>query len=312
MSRLRIASIAVAALCLGTLVTSAPVAAARDRTPPTTPGNLRIMASTSTSVSLAWNASTDNSANFWYCVQSNGGGCIRVNPPQTTLTRTKLLPDRTHTFAVYAIDAAGNRSANSNTVSFTTPPDTTAPSPVPTISVTSLAPTTVSIAWTQAVDDISQVWTSLFVDGSAYFVDRLGPPNVTLFSLSPSRTHEFQVSVRDAYGNSVQSDVLAVTTPAVTDGLPPTAPTNLTASQRHDPEIPLTWGQSTDGTDPQSVIRYEVVQDGVVQGHAVGQGRTTMYCLALGPTEIFVRAVDTSGNVSAPSNTITSDCTEVA
>ena len=300
---------AATTLIIGTL-TAAPAGAARDRTPPTTPANLEITASTTTSVSLEWDASTDSS-NFWYCVQRNGDGCVRVNPPRTTVTFTKLLPDRTHTFSVYAIDGT-NRSANSNTVSHTTPPDTTPPSPPPTISTTSVAPTTISIAWTQAVDDISQVWTTLFVNGSSVLVDDLRPPNATLFGLTPATTYEFQVSVRDAYGNSVTGDVHAVTTPAVTDTQPPTAPADLVASQRHDPEIPLFWTESTDDADPQSAIRYEVVQDGVVQGHAVGQGRTTIYCLELGITEIFVRAIDTSGNVSAASNTVTSDCTEVA
>jgi chitodextrinase len=310
MSR-RLLVLAVATLVIGTLVPATPATAARDRKAPTTPADLRITASTGTSVSLQWDASTDSS-NFWYCVQRNGGGCVRVDPPRTTVTFTKLLPDRTHTFSVYAVDIAGNRSANSNTVSHETPPDTTPPSPAPTISVTSVAPTTISIAWTQAVDDISQVWTTLFVNGSPYFVDDLRPPNATLYGLDPESTYEFQVSVRDAYGNAVTGEVLAVTTPAVTDTQPPTAPADLTASQRHDPEIPLFWTQSTDDTDPQSAIRYQVVQDGVVQGHAVGQGRTTIYCLELGITEIFVRAIDTSGNVSAASNTVTSDCTEVA
>ena len=156
------------------------------------------------------------------------------------------------------------------------------------------------------------MWTSLSVKGSARFTDRLGPPSETLFGLTPATTYEFQVTVRDADGNATTGGALAVTTPAVSDTQPPTAPANLVASQRHDPEIPLSWNQSTDDTDPQLAIRYEVVQDGVVQGHAVGQGRTTIYCLALGPTEIFVRAIDTSGNVSAASNTVTSDCAEVA
>ena len=44
-------------------------------------------------------------------------GCYRVDPPQTTFIRPSLAPDSTHTFSVYAVDAAGNRSANSNTVS---------------------------------------------------------------------------------------------------------------------------------------------------------------------------------------------------
>ena len=106
-----------AGVSLGVLLPAIPAAAGRDRTPPTTPANLRITATTATTISLAWNASTDNSSNVWYCVQTNGDGCIRVNPPQTTFTRSQLLPERTHTFAVFALDAAGNWSANSNTVS---------------------------------------------------------------------------------------------------------------------------------------------------------------------------------------------------
>jgi hypothetical protein len=62
-----------------------------DRTPPTTPTNLRITASSATSVSLAWNPSTDASS-FWYIVQQNGSSGFRVDPPKTTFTRTKLAP----------------------------------------------------------------------------------------------------------------------------------------------------------------------------------------------------------------------------
>ncbi len=308
MPRYRSAVVA-ATVALGLLVTVAPADAARDRTPPTTPGNLRITASTDTSVSLAWNASSDNSSNFWYCVQTNGSGCIRVNPPQTTLTRSKLLPDRTHTFSVYAIDAAGNRSANSNTVSLTTPPDTTPPSPAPTLSATSVSPTRVSLAWTQAVDDISQVWTTLLVDGSPYFVDRLGPPSETVQNLTPATAYQFQVTVRDAAGNVAVSNVLAVTTTAVTDVQPPTAPTNLRISSSSDPlDIELFWSQSTDDTDPQSQIRYDIFVDGALGGAVIGQGRAFVSCVSTGPTEIFLTAVDTSGNVSAPSNTVINDC----
>jgi chitodextrinase len=311
MSRHRSVCIAVAGLCLGLLVNVAPVAAARDRTPPTTPGNLRITASTDTSVSLAWNASTDNSSNFWYCVQTNGGGCIRVNPPQTTLTRTKLLPEQTHTFSVYAIDGAGNRSANSNTVSHTTPPDTTPPSPPPTLTLTLLTPTRLSVSWPAPADNLSQVWTSLFVNGNAYFVDHLGPPNATVGGLTPATSYELQVTHRDASGNVVEGDVLGVTTPAATDTQPPTVPTNLrVSSSSYPPDIVLLWDQSTDDTDPQSQIGYEITLNGVPGGSVIGVGRAFFSCLAVGSTEIVMRAFDTSGNRSGPSNTVTFDCTE--
>jgi chitodextrinase len=306
-----VGALGAAALVGALLLVAAPASAARDRTAPTTPGNLRITATTSTSVSLAWNRSTDNSSNFWYCVQSNGGGCLRVDPPKTTLTRTRLLPSQTHTFSVYAVDAAGNRSANSNTVSFTTPPDTTPPNPAPTISVTKLFPTRVVLAWPQAVDNVSpQVWTTLLVNGTPEFVDRLGPPTATLWTLTPSTTYEFQVTVRDASGNVVTGPPLVVTTPAATDVQAPTAPTNLRAtSASAAPEIWLAWSPSTDDTDPQTEIRYEISLDGALEESGViGHADAVVYCVSEGPTEIVVRAVDTSGNPSGPSNTVNFEC----
>jgi chitodextrinase len=267
--------------------------------------NLRITASTATSVSLAWNNSTDNTSNFWYCVQTNGSGCIRVDPPRTTLTRTFSLPNRTFTFSVYAVDAAGNRSANSNSVSFTTPPDTTPPSPAPVISVTQLFPTRVVLTWPQPVDDFStQVYWTLFMNGSVLgYPDRLGPPTETLLTLSPETTYTFQVSVRDRDGNTVTGPPLVVTTPAANDGQAPTAPTNLRVSSPDGLDLRLFWNESTDNADPPSAIRYEVFLDGVRRATILGTNGW-MSCESADPVEIFVQAVDTSGTVSPPSNTV--------
>src|SRR5215208_4256327 len=90
-----------------------------DASAPSTPTNLRITATGPTSISLAWDASTDNSSNWWYCVQSGSAGCFRVDPPQTTFTHPSLWPGTTYSFSVYAVDAVGNRSGNSNTVTYT-------------------------------------------------------------------------------------------------------------------------------------------------------------------------------------------------
>jgi chitodextrinase len=298
-----------AALAFSLLLGAAGASAARDRTPPTTPGNLRITATTATSVSLAWNNSTDNSSTFWYCVQTNGSGCIRVDPPRTTLTRSISLPDTTFAFSVYALDAAGNRSANSNTVSFTTPPDTTPPSPAPVISVSQLFPTGVVLTWPQPVDDFSQVYWTLFVDGSVFgYADRLGPPTQTLLGLTPETSYTFQVSLRDRAGNAVAGPPLVVMTPPKSDQQAPTAPTGLRADTPDGLDLELFWNASTDDTDPQSEIRYDVYVDGVRAAVTLGT-RTILSCESAGPVEIVVKAVDTSGNVSGPSNTVIfTDC----
>ena len=96
-------------------------------------------------------------------------------------------------------------------------------------------------------------------------------------------------------------------TPAKTDNV---APTNLTfSSETSPPEAWLNWDQSTDETDPQSQILYEVFLNGVRNDDGViGWDATVTYCREPGTTEIVLRAVDRSGNVSAPSNALLFDC----
>ena len=295
----------VAALVWGLLLVAAPASAAVDRASLTTPTNLRITGTTANSVSLAWDPSTGSST-FWYCVQTSGSGCIRVDPPTTTLTRTFSLSNTTFTFSVYAVDAAGNRSANSNTVSFTTQADTTPPGPAPVVSVTKLLPTRATLTWPPAVDDFgSQIWYTLFVNGSPYLVD-FSPTSSTLLTLTPQTTYVFQVAVRDRDRNVATGPPLVVTTPAKTDEQAPTTPTGLRADTPDGLDLELSWNASTDDTDPQSEIRYDVYLDGVLA--AVGLGaHTVASCTSDAPVAIFVRAVDTSGNVSEPSETLIFD-----
>jgi chitinase len=280
-----------------------------DTTPPTAPTNLRITASSDTSISLAWDPAKGGSTNWWYCVQTDGAGCFRVDPPQTTFTMSNLLPGRTTIWTVIAIDVNGHRSAPSNSVTYTTPPDTTAPSPAPTLTTTSVYPTRISVSWTASVDNTSQVYYTLFVDGGPYF-DTIGSRDVTVLYLSPSTTHELKVTARDRYDNTAQSNLLSVTTPAKTDNVAPTAPTNLRfGPETAPPEAWLNWDQSTDDTDPQSQILYEVYLNGQrFDDGVIGHGSTVTYCRTEGPTEIVLRAVDTSGNVSAPSNQLLFSC----
>ncbi len=203
-----------------------------------------------------------------------------------------------------AVSSAGNRSANSNSVSFATPADTTPPSPAPVISASQLTPTGVVLTWSQPVDDFSQVYWTLFVDGSVFgYADRLGPPTQTLLGLTPETSYTFQVSLRDASGNSATGPPLVVTTPAANDGQAPTAPTNLRVSSPDGLDLRLFWNGSTDNADPPSAIRYEVFLDGVRRATILGTN-AWMSCESADPVEIFVQAVDTSGNVSPPSNTV--------
>jgi chitodextrinase len=297
-------ALAAGIVTLATAVLVTTAGAARGGSP-TTPTNLRITATTETSVSLAWNASTGN--NFWYCVQRQGSGCIRVDPPRTTMTWPGLAPNTTHTFSVYAVDSRGHRSGNSNSVSYTTPPDTEPPAPAPSLTLTYLRPTRIGVSWTASVDNTSQVWYSLYVNGSAFFWDEIGSRSRLLFDLIPETTYELKITARDRYFNTVESNVLSVATPATTDTEPPTAPTNLTF-QLIEKEIWADWDGSTDNVDPAEEILYDFYLNGELT-HDGGFGTSGIaYCRASGPTVVVVKAVDSSGNISEPSNELLVDC----
>ena len=220
---LRRTVLVVSLLVLPFVFGAASAPAARGPATPKAPTNLRITASSATSISLAWDASSTKSSSWWYCIQRDGLGCIRVDPPKTTFTFPNLWPGTTFNYSVVAIDSNGNRSAPSNTDTYTTPPDTTPPS-APTLSVTGLWPTRVALAWTRSTDNTSQVFVSLVVDGSPSFSGALGYLSFTVLRLAPESTHTFQVSVRDFFGNTAESNTVTVTTPAVTDRTPPTCP----------------------------------------------------------------------------------------
>ena len=276
---------------------------------PTAPTNLRLTVNGPYSVTLAWDASSTNSSNWWYCIQRDGLGCIRVDPPQTTFTFSRLWPGTTFNYSVVALTSTGKRSASSNTVSYTTPPDTTAPS-APELSLTGVWPVRVAVAWTRSVDDTGgQVWYTLLVNGVDYGANQIGFQSALVLDRTPSTTYDLQVTVRDYFGNTNQSNVVTVTTPAVTDHTPPTTPTNLRFSpETSPPELWLDWDPSTDDTDPQSLILYDVYINGVPEHALIGGTDTIVYCRDTGENRLTMQAVDSSGNKSGHSNEIVFIC----
>ncbi|MER5992807.1 cellulase family glycosylhydrolase [Streptomyces viridosporus] len=95
-----------------------------DTTAPTTPGAPAASAVTSSSATLTWGAATDANGVTGYDVVRISGGAETVvtTTAGTSATVTGLAPATSYTFAVYARDAAGNRSQRSAAVTVTTSP----------------------------------------------------------------------------------------------------------------------------------------------------------------------------------------------
>ena len=93
-----------------------------DTTAPTAPGTPTAASVTSSSVNLSWAASTDNVGVTGYDVVrvQNGTETAQATTTTNSAALTGLTAGTSYTFAVYAKDAAGNRSARSGTVAVTT------------------------------------------------------------------------------------------------------------------------------------------------------------------------------------------------
>ncbi|MEU0006858.1 carbohydrate binding domain-containing protein [Streptomyces sp. NPDC006314] len=89
-----------------------------DTRAPTAPSGLTSTGKTSSSVSLKWNAATDDVGVTAYDLYSGDNRLLSVSG--TSATVEGLPPNTSHTFTVRARDAAGNTSPASNAVSVTT------------------------------------------------------------------------------------------------------------------------------------------------------------------------------------------------
>jgi chitodextrinase len=97
-----------------------------DTQAPDAPTDLSANAAGSTQVDLSWSASTDNVGVTAYEIYRNGS--LLATTTGTGHSDTTVSPNTTYGYQVRALDAAGNRSAFSNTATLTTPSGST-PSP---------------------------------------------------------------------------------------------------------------------------------------------------------------------------------------
>ncbi len=84
-----------------------------DSTPPSVPAGVTAAAVGSSSVTLAWNASTDNVGVTGYTVYRNGAVLATVGGTTTAYSDATVAQATTYAYTVDAFDAAGNHSAQS-------------------------------------------------------------------------------------------------------------------------------------------------------------------------------------------------------
>jgi chitodextrinase len=266
----------------------------RDTIAPSVPTGLRVVSATDDSVTIAWNASTDNSGSIHHYVVSPGSW----HPGDSTVkTITGLVPSYTATYRVSAVDAAGNESAFSAPLTATTAPDVIAPTAPSDLQVTGTTASSVSLAWTRSTDRWS-LWYEVLMDDRVVATASATSTRVRHVAPGP---HRFEVRARDVAGNrSGLSNPVTVALADTGDTTPPAAPTGLTATEIPDfcGSVLLGWGRS-DGA-----VEYEIFRDGVFFMLVGDVGTAGLYAPD-GASTWTVVAVDAAGNSSAPSDAVT-------
>ncbi len=183
-----------------------------DTTPPTVPTGLSVTGTTTSTVSLAWTASTDNVGVAGYKLYR--GGAQVGTSSVTSYTDTNLNASTTYSYTVSAYDAAGNNSAQTSPVSATTAAQGTQG---PTVSITSPASNqTVSGVWAvaaNAADNVSVVGVQFKLDGANLGAEVTTSPYYINWNTSQTTngSHTLTASATDSAGNVTVSSGITVT-----------------------------------------------------------------------------------------------------
>ncbi|MEN3262402.1 lytic polysaccharide monooxygenase [Sodalis endosymbiont of Spalangia cameroni] len=240
---------------------------------------------------------------FW----SNG---TALTPPEPTVHEV-MLPQRSgyHVIlAVWEVADTGNAFYQVIDVDFVDGDDNgddngeTTPVAPNGLRATEITSNAITLAWNSTTPAAGEY--RLYRDGSRIYAGT--QPGFIDTGLAENTPYSYAVSAVNAQGvESAQSQVLLVTTPSQTlPDSPPAAPKNLHSMGVSVDGVSLMWGASADAN---RMGNYIVYRDGVALiTLPVSQLSYNDTGLAAGTTyRYYIVARDVSGQVSAPSNTLT-------
>jgi hypothetical protein len=291
-------------------------------TPPTTPGNFHVTATTTSSVTFAWNASTNGSGGSlgYDIVNDTTGFSLNVGNITSYTWTIGVEAGGTYSFHIYAYSGSELVSLNSPEITATLQ-GTALPVPVkpapPIITQTSVTSNTITLVWTEAnpANEISGY--TIAVNGIELASSNATTLTALATGLIPSYTYTVTVTAYSLSGvtgdlTTTSAPVTVTTAAATTSPAPPsvlTAPSGLNGGGDGGGEAIISWNPSVSANEPQADIQYDIYIDGVLDSFDGTVGQTEdIYIFPRGATEpaqVFVVAVDNLGNVSALSNVLT-------
>ncbi|MAU71003.1 MAG: hypothetical protein CML04_02820 [Pseudozobellia sp.] len=181
--------------------TLAEVTSPNDEEPPKAPSNLSSGQISENSITLTWEASSDNTTVTSYLVYQDGTNITSVT--STSYQVTNLEAGTEYGFQIRAIDEAENMSKPSTELRVSTQPavveDTTPPSVPQNLTATETATTTVDLSWGSSSDDTEVMGYYIYQDNEQIASTTTTSTKIT--GLTPSTTYRFEISAYDAKGN---------------------------------------------------------------------------------------------------------------
>ncbi len=279
----------------------------RDVVPPAQPPNVVATAVSPKQINLSWGIPHDDVGvgSFRVFQGPSAGALAQVatkTGTATTYSAYNLTPATTYYFGVQAVDTSGNISAMSTIV----PATTLAPPSAPTgLTATPTTPNQIALQWSVAQSGLPVTGYHVFRGLSASALSQIASVAGTSYTdlkLTPSTAYYYAVQTLDTGGNlSPMSTVVKTTTLAG-----PSVPANLTAAPVSTKQIALTWSASSGGA---AISSYRIsrgsTSSNLSQIATVSGTSYTDNNLTPSTTYYYgVQAVDTGGNVSAQSATV--------
>ncbi|OAS13378.1 fibronectin type III domain-containing protein [Paenibacillus oryzisoli] len=172
-------------------------------------------------------------------------------------------------------------------------PDTAAPSAPSNLHAVGQTAGSVDLAWNASNDNIGVTGYKIYKD--TVLVGTVTGLTFTASGLIAANSYTFTVKAVDAAGNESPASQAYVTN----DTQPPTAPTNVTASDIKMKSVTLTWDPSTDNG---GVTGYEINDGTKLVATVTGVTYTVTGLEAYSGYAFTVKAKDGSGNLSSASN----------
>ncbi|MFE7414555.1 discoidin domain-containing protein [Streptomyces laurentii] len=171
-----------------------------DTQAPSAPANLAFTQPATDQIRLTWNAATDNVGVAGYDIYANGSLLTSVAGGVTTFTDTRPA-NQTVTYLVRAKDAAGNQSADSNTVTRTAETgDTQAPTAPANLALTEPGAGQIKLTWNASSDNTGVTGYDVYANNTLR--GSVAGDVTTYTDTQPaSATVTYHVRAKDAAGN---------------------------------------------------------------------------------------------------------------